>query len=184
MDEINKIGEAEETRKTDNPQGGKKRAEGAGAALSEERQQMWRMVQEFHRFSRRILQKQQKRALTAGEMELLSLLCLEGELTPHSLGRMTGKKQESVSRTLRFLYEKGCIARTRSPEDARSVLIGLSEEGERMLGQDCRLLLEPMYELERQMGEDFFLLASLISKADRILENQTEGRDENENEVL
>ena len=126
--------------------------------------------QQLHCFSRELLSCGSERTLTVSQLELLSLLYLKPEEnTPLSLSRESGMKKEAVSRCVRQLEEKGCISREKHPRDERSFLLTLTEKGREELQASYRPILEPLYALRRQMGEDFDALFALIAKANRLM---------------
>lgn len=125
--------------------------------------------QELHRFSRSLLPQNQKRTLTPSELELLSQLYLQETCTPLDLSRLTGMKKEAVSRSLKQLFEKGCVSRTPHPLDERSYVLTLTEEGSRRLEACYGPMLQPLYELRRRLGEDFEALFALIAQANRTM---------------
>lgn len=63
-----------------------------------------------------------------------TLLSIDPEKgTPSTaLGPKMGMEATSLSRTLKFMEEKGLIKRKRNPEDGRSVIISLTEFGKEM----------------------------------------------------
>ena len=128
--------------------------------------------QELHRFSRALLPQNQKRTLTASELELLSQLYLQEAYTPLDLSRLTGMKKEAVSRSLKQLLEKDCVSRTRHPSDERSYVLTLTEEGSRKLEENYGPILQPLYELRRQLGDDFAPLFTLIARANRAMHTE------------
>ena len=128
-------------------------------------------LRELHRFSRRLLPHPQRQALTAGEMELLSLLYLMPEgAAPLELSRRSGMKKEAVSRILRQLCAKGRVTRRRHPEDERSCLLSLTESGREELDRSCRTALQPLYDLRRQMGPEFEALFDGLCRANAQLD--------------
>lgn len=130
--------------------------------------QMLSCLEELHRFSRMLLLQGQKRPLTTAELEMLSILYLHPEdNTPLALSHRSGMKKEAVSRCLRQLLEKGCIRRAKNPQDERSYSLFLTEIGEEAMHASYGLLLQPLYDLRRQMGADFTLLFELIERGNR-----------------
>ena len=126
--------------------------------------------QQLHYFSRELLSRSREGNLTVSQLELLSLLYLKPEEnTPLVLSRESGMKKEAVSRCIRQLEEKDCIRKEKHPSDERSVLLTLTEEGRAQLQASYRPILEPLYALKRQMGEDFDALFALIAKANRLM---------------
>lgn len=133
--------------------------------------QMLAYQQELHRFSRFLLVQGQKRTLTASELELLSWLYLQTEeSTPLVLSRHSGMKKEAVSRCLKQLYEKGFIEKEKRPEDERSYVLFLTESGKNALRENYGPILQPLYDLQRDMGEDFERLFRLVAAANAQME--------------
>ena len=122
-------------------------------------------LEELHHFNRALTARGEKPTLRRSELELLSLLYLHPEeRTPLALSRRSGMKKEAVSRCLRQLSERGCIHRERHPQDERSFLLSLTEAGHKALEESYSDLLSPLYQLRREMGEDFERLFSLMQK--------------------
>ena len=128
--------------------------------------QMLAYQQELHHLSRTLLSQSQKQTLTASERELLARLYLEPtESTPLSLSRSSGMKKEAVSRCLKRLFEKEFIQKEKHPQDERSYILSLTEAGQMELRQNYGALLQPLYDLRRQMGPEFDSLFQLIHEA-------------------
>ncbi len=135
--------------------------------------QMLAYQQELHRFSRSMLAQGQKQTLTASELELLSWLYLQTEeCTPQVLSRHSGMKKEAVSRCLKQLYEKGFIEKEKRPQDERSYILSLTESGRSALRENYGPILQPLYDLQREMGEDFNRLFQLIGEANAKMEEK------------
>ncbi len=130
--------------------------------------QMLAYLEELHHFSRALLPPGQKRPLTAAELDLLSILYLHPEdNTPLALSRRTAMKKESVSRCLKQLLEKDCIRRTKNPQDERSYQLSMTKTGEEAMQASYGLILQPLYDLRREMGEEFIRLFELIEQGNR-----------------
>lgn len=128
--------------------------------------QMLAYQQELHHFSRSLLMQRQKQTLTASELELLSRIYLQTEeSTPLELSRQSGMKKEAVSRSLKQLFEKGFVEKDKRPQDERSYLLSLTESGKIALRENYAPILQPLYDLQRQMNTDFDQLFCLIEKA-------------------
>lgn len=128
--------------------------------------QMLTFQQELHCLSRTLLSQSPKQTLTASERELLSRLYLEPTgSTPLSLSRSSGMKKEAVSRCLKHLVEKEFIQKEKHPQDDRSFILSITEAGRAELRQNYGVLLQPLYDLQRQMGPDFDALFQLIHQA-------------------
>ncbi len=137
--------------------------------------QMLKYQQELHLFSRTMLVQSQKKLLTASELELLSLLYLKTEqTTPLTLSHLSGMKKEAVSRCLKQMYEKNLITKARHPQDERSYILTLTDQGREALRESYGLVLRPMYDLYRSMGNDFDKLFRLIEGANRQMNIQDE----------
>ncbi len=133
--------------------------------------QMLALQQELHHFTRALLAQGQKQTLTASELELLSRLYLQTEeSTPLGLSRQSGMKKEAVSRCLKLLFEKGFIAKDRHPQDERSYILSLTESGREALRENYGPVLQPMYDLQRNMEKEFDMLFHLIQKANSQME--------------
>lgn len=132
---------------------------------------MSQFMQKIHYFSRNMLAPKKMATLTGSEIEILSLLYMEQALTPITLSRKTGRKLESVSRTLKALSRKHLITKQKCPEDERSYRIWLTDEGDAELNKNYTYILGPLYHLARQMGPDFDRMIQLISQADTFIEN-------------
>ncbi len=137
--------------------------------------QMLTFQQELHHFSRSLLAQGQKQTLTASELELLSRLYLRTEdSTPLVLSRQSGMKKEAVSRCLKQLFEKGYIEKDRHPQDERSYVLSLTDNGKAALRENYGPILQPLYDLQRSMKADFDLLFQLIEKANIQMETTKE----------
>lgn len=130
--------------------------------------------QELHHFSRALLAQGQKRTLTASELELMSRLYLQTEeSTPLALSRQSGMKKEAVSRCLKQLFEKGFIQKDRHPQDERSYILSLTEAGKVALRENYGPILQPLYDLQRNMETEFDTLFRLIEKANMQIETMS-----------
>lgn len=134
--------------------------------------QMLVYKQELHSFSRALLSQSQNKTLTSCERELLVLIYLEPDKsTPFSLSKHSGMKKESVSRSLKRLFEKGYIQKEKHPLDDRSYNLSLTEEGHMELRQNYGAILQPLYDLRRSMGSEFDTLFKLIITANEKLDH-------------
>ena len=64
-----------------------------------------------------------------GQGRVLALLKLQPEITQKELSYLLDMRQQSISELLAKLEQKGYITRTPSPEDKRTTVIRLTEEG-------------------------------------------------------
>ncbi|MBS5149971.1 MAG: MarR family transcriptional regulator [Butyricicoccus pullicaecorum] len=125
--------------------------------------QMLAYQQELHHLARALLSQEKTQTLTASERELLARLYLEpDESTPLALSRHSGMKKEAVSRCLKKLFEKGYIQKEKHPTDERSYMLSITQSGEAELGKNYRAILQPLYDVKRQMGSNFDLMFELI----------------------
>nr|WP_317413224.1 MarR family transcriptional regulator [uncultured Solibaculum sp.] len=137
---------------------------------------MNRQVQTLHSFARLIVTQSKPLTLTASELEIVSHIYLnEQKHTPLSLSKITGMKKESVSRSLKSLYEKGLVDKERCPEDERSYQLILTQTGLLELDRNYQLLLKPYYYLEKHMGEDFDRMMQLVEVAGILLRRYRDG---------
>lgn len=138
-------------------------------------QDMIQNQQMLCQFSRSMLLHQQKQYLTGSERELLACVYLHPDgCTPLFLSKITGMKKEAVSRCLKQLLQKECITKNKKSADERSYEISLTEKGEKALGNDYEIQLQPFYDLYRAMGEEFSELFHLIAKANKSLSDREE----------
>ena len=70
--------------------------------------------------------------ITADEFGLYSLLRELGPITPTQVARWTGMAPTTVSGMVRRLAARGHLTQTSNPADARSRLLKLTDEGERL----------------------------------------------------
>lgn len=98
---------------------------------------------------------------------LLSIDPEEG--TPStSLGPKMGMEATSLSRTLKTMEEKGLIVRRKNPEDARSVLIHLTDYGKEMRDYSRNVVLQFDEAVKREISEED--LQTFIDVANKIMD--------------
>lgn len=130
--------------------------------------------QELNHFSRTLINKSQNKTLTNCERELLARIYLEPEeSTPLALSKLSGMKKESVSRSLKNLFEKNFIQKKKNPQDDRSYTLSLTDAGREELKQNYDAILQPLYDLRRSMGDDFDILFKLIKDANNLMNIKT-----------
>ena len=130
--------------------------------------------QTMHHLMRKLLHQSSQCTLTASELEILSLLYLHPENnTPLELSRQSGAKKEAISRSLKQLFAKGFLEKTVNPLDERSYDLTLTQEGMEKLRENYGVILQPMYDLQRKMGEEFEILFLLMKQANEKLENKS-----------
>lgn len=76
-----------------------------------------------------------KFGVTPREWRALAVLSYLNEAPLQVLARHSGLLKSQMSRTVSILIERGLIQRSSNPDDGRSVLLRLSDEGERVAGQ-------------------------------------------------
>ena len=86
-------------------------------------------------------------AVTADEFGLYSLLYELGPSTPTQVARWTGMAPTTVSGMVRRLTARGHVAPMPNPRDARSRLLGLTDEGTRITSEGGRRLAALMPKL-------------------------------------
>lgn len=88
-----------------------------------------------------------------GEKFVLRELAFQGPRTPSQLAEAMGATSGRVSTILAALTKKDWIVRTADPKDRRSVVIELSEEGQRAFRQHGDELVKRLEWVFSQMGE-------------------------------
>lgn len=85
-----------------------------------------------------------------------------------SLGPKMGMEATSLSRTLKAMEEKGLIVRKKNPQDARSVLIHLTDFGKEMREYSKSVVLQFDEAVKREVSEED--LNTFISVASKIMD--------------
>lgn len=93
-------------------------------------------------------------------------------VTPGELARIEGVQRPTVTRVIGRLSEAGLIERAADPEDGRSVLISVSEEGHRYLAEHRSRKSAWLANLIEEMPEDD---AATLARAAEILTEALEG---------
>lgn len=88
-----------------------------------------------------------------GEMFVLRELLFRGARTPTQLAEAMGATSGRISSILSSLGKKGWIVRTGDPEDRRSVVVELSDEGRHMVKAHGDALVKRLEWVFSQMGE-------------------------------
>lgn len=86
--------------------------------------------------------------LTGDEFGLYSLLYFLAPTTPTQISRWTGMAPTTVSGMIRRLNTRGHVSHTTNPDDARSRLLSLSEEGRQVTIQGAMILSAILPRLE------------------------------------
>ncbi len=122
------------------------------------------------------------RELSSRELGLLnSLFLCEGGAKPGELKRRTGIGASGITNHLNTLEEKGLICRERSPEDRRSVIVHLSEEGTALVRLRQAEIENSAQELLRRLGrkdtEEFLrILETMIRIGEQLAEESAGGK--------
>lgn len=90
---------------------------------------------------------------TQGEMFVLRELLFQGARTPTQLAEAMGATSGRISSILSSLSKKGWIVRTGDPEDRRSVVVELSDEGRHVVKAHGDALVKRLEWVFSQMGE-------------------------------
>jgi DNA-binding MarR family transcriptional regulator len=71
--------------------------------------------------------------VTAREYALISVVRAQGPLTPTEVSERTGIPAPSVSRMVRSLHDRGLLREGPNPEDRRSRIVSITEDGIRLI---------------------------------------------------
>lgn len=88
-----------------------------------------------------------------GEMFVLRELAFQGPRTPSQLAEAMGATSGRISTILAALTKKGWVVRTADPQDRRSVVVELSDEGARAVREHGEELTKRLEWMFSQMGE-------------------------------
>lgn len=83
--------------------------------------------------------------LTVEQLQILKNISPDMPLSQRQLCEVVQKRAANVTRILDRLERKGCIERTKNPDDRRSTLVSLTTEGEQLMA-DVSVLLESFIE--------------------------------------
>ncbi|MFI7029278.1 MarR family winged helix-turn-helix transcriptional regulator [Microbispora rosea] len=108
-------------------------------------------------------------AVTADEFGLYSLLRELGPSTPTQISRWTGMAPTTVSGMVRRLTVRGHIAQMPNPRDARSRLLGLTDEGHRVANDGGGRLAAVMPKLLDAVGPHTSMAHVGLRRLDRAL---------------
>jgi DNA-binding MarR family transcriptional regulator len=81
----------------------------------------------------------------------MSLLSVEGSLTPTEISRRLGMRLTTTSALVRRLVERGHARQVPNPNDGRSQLVTLTEEGAEALAAAFPGFLDTIEEVERRL---------------------------------
>ncbi len=106
-------------------------------------------------------------SLTRGELCVLTSLVVHGNSTPSELISYTDSSSAHVAKILRNLASKGEINRMKDSNDGRSVIISITEKGQKQVKEIYDSIIEYMTAILTQLQEDD--TASLLKVTDRII---------------
>jgi DNA-binding MarR family transcriptional regulator len=129
------------------------------------------MLRLQHALIRNRMEVAKEAGLTNGAMFALFILRAyhpDGSVTPGDLREATMMTSGGVTKVLHALEDRGLVTRTRSPEDARSAMLQLTDEGVELIesimpiveAKDRALLLDPL------STEEALELTRLLAKLD------------------
>lgn len=119
--------------------------------------------------------------LTVEQLQLLQQLDLLSGRPQSVLGEVSSKSPANITRILDRLEKKKRIVRRRNPEDRRSTLVFLTEEGERLRAEVVNLFEGLRSELVRGISNDsqqgaIVVLAAIKTNIDRMSEKNNPER--------
>ncbi len=91
--------------------------------------------------------------LSLGYQGYISVLA-ERDCAPGELARRLGISKQACSKTLRELEQRGLLARRSNPEDSRSSLISLTEQGLQLLHEGSAVTAEIEHQLAEAVGNE------------------------------
>ncbi|NVJ51351.1 MAG: MarR family transcriptional regulator [Gammaproteobacteria bacterium] len=106
--------------------------------------------------------------LTGRDWRVLSLLHLQGAMTPAQLSDMTGLDRPTISRALKSLTQQAFIDRAEHQADGRSQIISITEQGQRLADRLMPAMLnsDQLYKSVLSSGETQLLL-ELLAKLEQ-----------------
>jgi len=117
-------------------------------------------------------QKLKKHDLTVEQLHILKQLFVSVGQTQRQLCEGVGKSPANITRILDRLEKKGSVNRKRNPDDRRSILVFLSEEGESLLAEMEVLFEESSPDLVAGISTEHQEIAMNVLQ--QILQNVTE----------
>ena len=127
-----------------------------------------KQMESIRLFSSLYVRKSKKGAVaSAQEVDAMFRIALtEVPMTPHLLSQSMGVSKTIVSRLIENLTSKAYVEKRYNMEDKRSYHLCITEEGRKQLDLLCHYYLDPLYELEKKLGEEPFAeLIRLIQAA-------------------
>lgn len=102
--------------------------------------------------------------LSAAQIFVLKKLKEEPGLSINDLALRTTTHQSSVSVVVKKLEEQGLVSRAISKEDSRRVVVSLTQEGERKLGEIPRTVQEQMIDSLQKMNPEKTATLAMLMK--------------------
>ncbi|MEU6646290.1 MarR family transcriptional regulator [Saccharomonospora sp. NPDC046836] len=87
-------------------------------------------------FARNIRSHRRSRGLTASQLQVLGHLDIDGAMTARDLSDRERVAPQSVAKTIKALEATGMVSRRPDPDDARAVLIEITDDGRSTLVSD------------------------------------------------
>jgi DNA-binding MarR family transcriptional regulator len=105
--------------------------------------------------------------LTGDEFGLYSLIYSGGPVTPTQISRLTGISQTTVSGMLRRIAERGHLDNNPHPDDARSRLLRLSNDGLRVTARAAAALAATLPLLDDALDDDQDAIRAKLADLDQ-----------------
>lgn len=136
---------------------------------------MMEKMQDIRLFSSlHVRQTRKDSIISSQELDMLSRIMMSDEaLTSLELTVMMGLSKSAVSRLIERLEKKGLLTKLYNLKDKRSYTLLITEKGNQELEQTYRYYLEPIYKLQRTLGEESFEdLTTQIKYANHMLQDR------------
>ena len=91
------------------------------------------------RVARRIRNNRRDESMSDSQLGVLFLLEKSGDASPSELADHERVSPPSMNRTLNGLEESGLVRRAPSPDDARKVIVSITDEGRELIRETRRL---------------------------------------------
>jgi len=85
---------------------------------------------------------------------ILKALSIEGELSQHEIASRLHHSDAAVSRQISILTEKGYISSRSNPENRRSVIISLTQEGKVELQRIMNVIYDHFFEVLKPLSDE------------------------------
>lgn len=107
--------------------------------------------------------------LSAADFGLYSLLRVAGPMTPSDIRERTGSPSSTISQHVSRLVSRGHAEQRANPEDARSTLVALTDEGIAMHEQAAPTFRELLDRVRAALGEDWDAVIAAMERLDGAL---------------